>query len=160
STALVGVDGWGDARFGSPETTHVVLNDHLHITDLIAPSRAALIERVRALADDDASLLGALLDEALARFGRVIVATHVPPFAEACLYRGKVSDASWLPWFACKATGEVLLAKAAAHADKSICVLAGHMHERCTIRPLANLEVRVGAAEYGAPRVEDVIEIA
>jgi predicted phosphohydrolase len=160
TTALVGVDGWGDGRLGNPEGTPILLNDHLRIAELVQPSRAELLRVVRALGDAEAATLRTLLGEALAPCSRVIVATHVPPFAESSTHEGEVSGPDWLPWFTCHAVGEVLREMAAAHPEREIVVLAGHTHDRCRVRIAPNLEVRTGAVEYGAPRIEDVLELA
>lgn len=158
-TALVGVDGWADGRLGDPEGTPVVLNDHLRIADLLQPTRADLLRAVRALGDAESATLRRLLGEALAPCEHVLVATHVPPFAESSTHQGAVSGPDWLPWMTCHAVGEVLREMAAAHPERRITVLAGHTHDRCRVRIADNLEVRTGAAEYGAPCVEDVLEI-
>ncbi len=66
----------------------------------------------------------------------------------------------WLPWFTCHAVGEVLRELAAAYPERQIVVLCGHTHDRCRVRIADNLEVRTGAVDYGAPRVEEVLEVA
>lgn len=158
-TALVGVDGWADGRLGDPEGTPVVLNDHLRIAELLQPSRAELLRVVRALGDAEAARLRTLLGEALAPCAHVFVATHVPPFAEASTHQGRIIGPQWLPWMTCHAVGEVLRELAAAHPERQITVLAGHTHDRCRVRIAPNLEVRTGAAEYGAPCIEELIEV-
>jgi predicted phosphohydrolase len=158
-TALVGVDGWADGRLGDGAGTQVVLNDHLRIVDLLQPSRAKLLETVRAIGDAEAATLRRLLGEALAPCEHVIVATHVPPFRESSTHLGRVSGDDWLPWMTCHATGEVLRELALAHPERRITVLAGHTHDRCRVAIEPNLEVRVGAAEYGHPTIEDVLTI-
>ncbi len=159
TTALVGVDGWADGRLGDPEGTPVVLNDHLRIRDLVQPSRAKLLDVVRALGDEEARTLRALLGEALAPHEHVIVATHVPPFREASTHLGRISGDDWLPWMTCHAVGEALREIALAHPTRRITVLAGHTHDACRVSILPNLEVRTGAVEYGAPTVQDVLSL-
>jgi Icc protein len=159
TTALVGVDGWADGRIGDPEGTPIVLNDHLRIADLLQPSRAKLLEVVRALGDAEAVALRRVLGEALAPCDHVIVATHVPPFRESSTHEGKISGDDWLPWMTCHAVGEALREIARAHPDRRITVLAGHTHDRCSVQIEPNLLVRTGHVEYGAPRVEAVLEL-
>lgn len=158
-TALVGVDGWADGRLGDPENTPVVLNDHLRIRDLLAGSRQGLLEVVRRLGDEEAARLGTLLGEALPPHEHVIVATHVPPFREASTHQGKISGDDWLPWMTCHAVGATLRSFAASHPSRRITVLAGHTHDACRVEILPNLEVRTGAVEYGAPVVQEVLEL-
>lgn len=157
--ALVGVDGWADGRLGHPETTPILLNDHRLIADLRQPSREKLLEVARRLGDEEAATLERLLGEALAPCSQVIVATHVPPFAEAAAHEGRPSGPDWLPWMTCRAVGEVLRRAARAHPERRITVLAGHTHERWRVEIEDNLEVRVGRAVYAEPAIEDVLEI-
>jgi len=159
-TALVGVDGWGDGRLGDPAGTPVNLNDFRLIEDLLAPSRAQLVSRVRALGDAEAASLSGVLERACASHESIIVATHVPPFREACWHDGKVSNDEWLPWFTCAAVGEVLRAAAEAHPSHDFTVLCGHTHSGGVAQIVENLVVRTGGADYGAPGVADVIDVA
>jgi len=159
-TAMVGVDGWADARLGDPEGTSIVLNDHLKIRDLLRPSHAELLETVRRLGDAEATHLRRLLGEALAPHQHVIVATHIPPFREASTHEGAISGDDWLPWMTCHAVGQALREIASAHPTRRITVLAGHTHDACRVSIAPNLEVRTGKVAYGAPTVQDVIELA
>ncbi|HUQ05613.1 MAG TPA: metallophosphoesterase [Kofleriaceae bacterium] len=159
TTALVGVDGWGDARLGNFVTTRVMLNDFIFIEELSGISRGALRERLEAYGDESATRLRALLAEALAWAEHVVVATHVPPFREACWHEGAISNDDWLPFFTCKATGDVLRETFAAHPRARATVLCGHTHSSGQADLLPNLRVLTGAAEYGAPRIQQVIEL-
>jgi predicted phosphohydrolase len=157
--ALVGVDGWADARLGDYVRSPVVLNDYLLIAELAGLGRAERQGRLHALGDAEAARLAELLAEALARFRRVIVATHVPPFKEACWHEGRISNDDWLPHFTCRAAGEVLRRAATDHPDRKIRVLCGHTHSPGTADILPNLRVVTGGAEYGEPRVQGTLEI-
>jgi predicted phosphohydrolase len=157
--ALVGVDGWADARLGDPLGSPVRLRDYDRVQDLVHADRGAALDAARAIADGDAATLRTLLDDALRLRSHVYVATHIPPFAEAALFRGMMTTAHFLPWVTCKAVGDALLDAAERHPDRRITVLCGHMHHRAHVWMRPNLEVRTGAAEYGAPAIEDVIEL-
>lgn len=157
--ALVGVDGWADGRLGDYARSPVVLNDYLLIAELAGLTRGDRLGRLNALADAEAARLAELLSEALASFPRVIVATHVPPFKEACWHEGRISDDDWLPHFTCRATGEVLRRAALEHPNRKIRVLCGHTHGGGTADILPNLKVVTGGAEYGEPRVQGTIEL-
>ena len=157
--ALVGVDGWADGRLGDPEGTNVVLNDHIHIEDLVWPTRGELLEVVRALGDEEAARLSGLLERALETHTRIHVATHIPPFREASTFQGQVSGDAWLPWMTCHAVGERLRAVAEANPSARFTVFAGHTHDRHAVRVLPNLEVRTGRAAYRSPAIEDVLTI-
>jgi predicted phosphohydrolase len=157
--ALVGVDGWADGRFGDYPRSPVQLNDYLLIAELAGLTKAARLAELNRLGDAEAARLAELLHEALRKHRRVIVATHVPPFKEACWHEGRISSDDWLPHFSCRATGEVLRRAALAHPDRKIRVLCGHTHGAGTAEILPNLKVVTGGAEYGEPRVQGTIEL-
>jgi Icc protein len=159
TTALVGVDGWGDARLGDFANTRVMLNDFIFIEELTAIARGELRARLEAYGDESAARLRTLLAEALAWAEHVVVATHVPPFREACWHEGAISNDEWLPFFTCKATGDVLRETFAARPLARATVLCGHTHSSGQADILPNLRVLTGAAEYGAPRIQQVIEL-
>lgn len=158
-TALVGVDGWGDGRLGNALTTPILFNDAVRIDELKTETREELVRVVGELGRREAEKLRALLGEALAPHRHVYVATHIPPFREATTHRGHVCGDDFLPWMTCHAVGEALRELAASHPDRKITVLAGHTHDRCRVQITDNLEVRVGAAEYGHPAVEEVLHL-
>ncbi len=159
TTALVGHDGWGDARFGNADTTPVRLNDFVMIEELSGIPRETRRDRLRALGDEAARFLREILPRAFALCPRVILLTHVPPFRESCWHEGRISNDDWLPYFTCKAVGDALLELARANADRDITVLCGHTHGAGTAEILPNLRVWTGAAEYGAPRIARLLEI-
>jgi hypothetical protein len=148
---LVGVDGWGDARLGDALRSEVRLNDFRLIAELQGLDHWGLIARLKALGDAEAANLAPRLEAALAEFTSVLVITHVPPFAEACWHEGAPSAPDWMPFFTCKAVGDVLLAAAARHPDRRIRVLCGHTHSPGEARLRDNLEVWTGGARYGHP---------
>lgn len=158
-TALVGHDGWSDGRLGDWAGSRIVLNDYVHIDELAMLSKPALLGVLQDLAADSAEHLTRVLPLALADYEEVFVAVHPPPFAESCLHDGRVAGPDWLPHFSCAAVGEVLLEAARAHPHRSITVLCGHSHARASHRPLPNLHVLTGAAEYGAPELQQLIDV-
>lgn len=157
--ALLGVDGWSDARAGDFLRSPVMLNDYLLIADLVGLTKPARRDRLRALGDAEAAALRGPLFAALGKYRRVLVATHVPPFREACWHDGRAANDDWAPHFTCVAVGEVLREAAQKHPDKKIRVLCGHTHCAGTAEILPNLKVMTGAAEYGEPRVQGVLEL-
>jgi Icc-related predicted phosphoesterase len=168
-TGLVGHGGWGDARAGDFLASDVVLNDYLLIAELRSAAglktpetilNPELMETLHRLGDETAAHLRRVLPEALDRCEHVLVAMHVPPFREACWYRGTVCDDNWAPHFTCVAAGEALLEQAKRHPQRRITVLCGHTHSSGTVKMRDNLEVRTGDAEYGAPKVQDVFDVA
>ncbi|HEY0138092.1 MAG TPA: metallophosphoesterase [Nannocystis sp.] len=174
-TAMVGVDGWADSRLGDAEHTPVILNDFIHIEDLVATldplvratpallrstDRSQLHTKLRALGDDEAARCRELLAPALASHEHVLVVTHVPPFAAACWHDGELSDDKWLPYFSCAAVGEVLRDLAITHPHRTLTVLCGHTHGAGEAQIEANLRVLTGGAVYRHPHLQQLLELA
>jgi predicted phosphohydrolase len=156
---LVGHDGWADARIGDYENSTVMMNDYLLIRELAHMSRRERRPLLAQLGDAAADHVRRVLPQALDRYPHVLLLTHVPPFREACWYRGRISDDEWSPHFTCQAMGQALLEIMSGHADKKLTVLCGHTHSRGEYRPLENVVVLTGSAEYGRPQVQDVFEL-
>ena len=156
---LVGHDGWGDGRNGDFMRSDVFLNDYVKIESLSGLGRVALLERLHALGDESAAHLRAVIPEAAARYDRVYVMTHPPPYREACFYKGKAAalDSPYLPHFTCKAVGDVLLEMADTYRNTNFTVLCGHVHYGGEVLMRPNLHIHVGGAEYGHPRVEKML---
>ena len=156
-TALVGHDGWGDGRLGDLAGTRVFLSDFVYIAELAGLAQAAWAPALGALGDEAAAALAPTVAEALTWARHVVVATHVPPFRDACWHEGAISDDDWLPFFTCAAVGEVLRAAMIARPDARVTVLCGHTHGAGAVDVLPNLRVVTGGADYGAPALQDVL---
>ncbi len=159
-TVLLGHDGWGDGRLGSYEQSPVRLSDQELIRDFRGLNREAVLGKLQSLGDAAAQILAETLSKALESYQEVLCLTHVPPFKEACWYQGKTGNDDWLPYFACKAVGDVLREVAQARPHATITVLCGHTHHSGTVEMLPNLRVLTGSAEYGDPCISDVIELS
>jgi Icc protein len=157
-TGLIGHDGWGDARLGTPRNWRVALSDWELIQDLRLLTEEQLLQKLGALGDAAAAHFRGLLPEALDRFPDLLVVTHVPPFREACWHLGRISDDDWLPHFTCKAVGDVLRDAMASHPDRNMTVLCGHTHGAGEVQIMPNLRVLTGGAEYGQPSLQRIIE--
>src|SRR5687767_13449612 len=70
--ALIGHDGWADARLGDYDRSLVMLNDYMLIRELRGMSKAERRPRLEALADEAAQHVRRLLPEALASHPRVL----------------------------------------------------------------------------------------
>lgn len=158
---LVGVDGWGDARYGSTRTSKVVLNDFVRIHDVrVGYLRGKLRETLQKLGKKEGERLTELLASALSQNPRhVVVATHVPPFPECAWHDGKGSDADHAPFFACQATGLALLHAADYHPGVQFTVLCGHSHGGGSVQKAQNLRVLTGAARYYVPAPQEPLSI-
>jgi 3',5'-cyclic AMP phosphodiesterase CpdA len=159
ASALVGHGGFGDARNGLGAESQVELSDFDLIADLAGLAPRDRAERLRALADDGADLLRRSLEGLHPGVRRVVVLTHVPPFPEAAWHDGRPCTDAWLPYFSCRAIGDVLLAFAASRPDVVIQVLCGHTHSDGSARLLPNLGARCSGASYGAPRVSGLFDV-
>ncbi len=158
-TALVGIDGWGDARVGNWEHSRVRFKDVRLIEELVIDDYAEIVRRLRALGDAEAAALRPVLADACARYPEIMVATHVPPFREACWHKGHMCHPEFLPWLACSAVGDVLVAAAEEHTDCRLTVLCGHTHGQGSVEVRDNLVVHTGGAVYGAPAVSRVFDV-
>ena len=135
-TAILGHDGWADGQFGDYWHTPVLLNDHVLIAELsrwygrhsqqrLSPQddrmaepwerqegppldRANLLKTLRTYADEAARHFERVLQEAASQYRHIVALTHVPPFREAAWYEGEVCGDDYLPYFSCKAVGDVM----------------------------------------------------
>ncbi len=163
NTVLVGQDGWADGRLGNYRDTPVMLNDSRLIEELFKEAilgRYPLLDKMQSLADDDANALKANIKDALKlKPKKILIATHVPPFKEACLYEGKISGDDFLPFFGAKVMGDVVSEFATQYQDISFVVFCGHTHHQAHYQPMDNLIVKVGAAEYYYPEIQEVVQL-
>lgn len=162
SVALIGHDGWGDARLGDFENSKVFLTDFVAIEDLAAvhQDRPALRQRLNQLGDEAARSIATSLTQALARYPQVVLVTHVPPFREAAWYDGQFSNDAWLPFFSCQAVGDVLRRAMLDHPDRQLLVLCGHTHGRGESQILDNLRVLTGGVDHAGPIVQQLLQFA
>lgn len=99
------------------------------------------------------------VDSAATALKKIIILTHVPPFVENCMYRGKQSDDNFLPFYSCKAMGDMLIKMAKRYDTVDFLVLCGHTHGESFHQPLPNLICRSGNSEYSKPAIIDIIEV-
>lgn len=158
---LVGHDGWADARYGDFNHSLVNLNDSRLIAELYQAfllNKSALKNEMQKLADIDAAILQETLFNAIdTNTKEIIIATHIPPFPESSWHKDKPSDADWLPYFASKATGDVIMNFARKHDDIQFLVLCGHTHTKITVKLSDNLIIKSGHAEYYKPEIQEII---
>jgi hypothetical protein len=157
--ALIGHDGWADGRYGDYIRSAVMLNDYVHIQEFKSLDKLSRVGLMQQLAGAAAAQIANMLRQACETHERILVATHVPPFAEACRFQGRPTDPAWLPHFSSKVLGGLLLAASARWAQCSFDVLCGHTHERVDVRVRPNLRVRTAGAQYGRPDLAAVIDL-
>lgn len=154
--ALVGHDGWADARIGDYENSPVMLHDYELIDELKQLSKLERWTRLKQLGDEAAAHIERALTAALETASHVYLLTHVPPTRSSCWYNGEVSDDLWAPHFTCKAVGDCVLRIMREHHAQRLTVLCGHTHSSGETRPLPNLQILTGEAEYGRPVVQQI----
>lgn len=158
-TALVGHDSWGDGRLGDFYGSSVSLNDFRLIKELTGLSSSELLRRLNALGDEAAEHFRRVVPDALGSYRHVVVLTHVPPFVEAAWYDGHCCNDEYLPFFSCKAVGEVLREAMIVNPNRAMTVLCGHTHGSGEAQLLPNLQVFTGGTAYGNPRIQQVLEV-
>lgn len=160
---IVGVDGWADARYGSPHSSPITLNDWVMIGEMdranIVNDRKTRIRMLNSLGTEEADTLRPVLAQALAEFNHTYVMTHVPPWKEAAWYDGKPSDEAWLPWFSCKAVGDCIEELSKTAPGRKITVLCGHTHGAGYSRISDDIEVYTGSAQYSLPEIQLNLDI-
>jgi predicted phosphohydrolase len=164
TTALIGVDGWGDCRNGDYENSRLTMSDWIYIDDLrkeYGKGMAPLKKQLMRLADLDANKLKRRVQKVLknSSITRIIIASHVPPFEEVCLNAGKKSTPSGLPFFSSKCLGDAILPIAKKNPQVDFLWLSGHTHSRAKHKPCNNLQSKVARAEYYLPRIEEIINV-
>jgi len=153
TTALIGHDSWSDGRYGDYHQSTISLSDYVQIQELTNVSPLERLQTLHQLGDESATHIRQVLPTACKTYQQIFVVIHSPPFQESCWYEGNSADTDnpYLPHFTCKAVGDVLLEIAPQYPDCNITVLCGHTHGAGEFRPLPNLHVITGGAEYGTP---------
>jgi predicted phosphohydrolase len=159
NAALVGCDGWGDARAGNFDDSEVMLNDYLLIDEVSLLTKSERRTALESLGNQAANHVQQVLPQAVSRHQQTILLTHVPPLREACWHEGQLSDDDWAPHFTCLAAGEAILEVMSAHPDRQLTVLCGHTHSPGECQPAENVRILTGKAVYGSPQVQRVIEV-
>lgn len=161
--ALIGHDGWYDGGYADWFKSQLDMSDYYIIRELSnqqCPLKQLRFDKMNELAQESAEHVRLQLEEAhKLGFKKVFVAMHVAPFPELSTFKGKISDATWLPCFSSKRMGDVLCQIALTHLDMKVTVLCGHSHGKAMFRHSQNLDGHCGAATYGYPSVSNIFNI-
>jgi Icc protein len=150
NSVLIGVDGWSDGRAGDFSTSNIMLNDYRRIGELSGLESKARLARLKELGDIEAGTLRRTLAKVnTTHIRHVRIATHVPPFPEACWYEGSNEINEWTPHFTCVAVGKEILQFAHANPTTHVEVLCGHAHNEGSVTLAPNLRIETGRAVYG-----------
>src|SRR5688572_28779642 len=110
STALIGVEGWGDGRNGNLNLSEGAARDILAIADYKGLTREEVKIFLNEKGDKYAAMLKPVLKEAVENFEKIILVMHVPPFVEVCFDRDlRICGEFKLPFYTCKAIGDMIL---------------------------------------------------
>ena len=159
NTCLIGHDGWADGRLGDYWNSPVMLADYKNITNFMGLDKGARFRELNRLGDEATDFISEHLTKALRKFDHVVLVTHVPPFRDACWHQGEISDENYTPHFACKAMGDKLLKIMGNMSDHHLTVLCGHTHSSGIFKPLKNITVFTGSADYGNPTIQKILDI-
>ena len=162
--SMVGHGGWADGRNGiGVDKSHVQMNDFVEILELsIAQRKGEMADTLSELGDESAAAVEALIRDSYELGDRhVLVATHVPPFAESAWHEGALSDAEHLPHFSNSAMGDMLRSIAHELPDLSVTVCCGHTHSSGVFAPseVNGLVVHTGAAHYRQPGLAGFFDV-
>lgn len=151
-TAIVGHDGWYDARYGDWENSNFFMNDWNYIPEFHGKTKKQIVDFCRELAQISTDHIELGFKKAVDDgFKHIIVATHVPPFRESSIYGGRKSEETAVCWYTNCALGEKLYELSFENPDVDVTVLCGHTHNGITNKILKNLTVHVGSAQYYNP---------
>ena len=159
SSALVGHRGWADGRAGWGHRTVIESRDHRSIDDLRGLSKMDLFARMEHYGRESADYFRKVLPYALSCYQQVIVATHVPPFAEVAQYSGTRCGPTHLPHFTNVSAGRAILGIARRFPRSQITIICGHTHCATEAKILDNLTVRVGGAQKGHPAIQSILQL-
>lgn len=160
TTWLVGQDGWGDCRNGDVEASRIQMADWFYIDEFKKLDDDDLIEALQKVADGDAERLCKSVLRVIKKGAeRVVIASHVPPFEEACIYAGKKSTPSGLPFFSSQIFGSSMLNIVEKHPYVEFLWLCGHTHADCVVKKRPNFTIRVASAVYFRPVIEGVLDV-
>ena len=150
TSVLIGVDGWSDGRAGDFLSSPVMLNDYRRIGDLSGLEITARLRKLKDLGDSEAAVIRRKLETLdISAIRKIRIATHVPPFAEACWYEGSNAVNEWTPHFTGLAVGYEILRFAEANPQIQFEVYCGHGHNAGQVTLSSNILVETGAAVYG-----------
>ena len=187
-TALMGHGCWGDGGYGDFFSSRVMLNDWKVIEELrkwrrgpwrlacmprcgachqeilkrpVVPEdldRESMAQQLRILGQRAADHIRSVLPKALEARPNVVLLTHAPPFAPRSV-RTKISWDWWAPHAGCKAAGDAIEEIMDGFPQCQLLILSGHVHSASCIQITRNIEQRTAAAQYGEPKIEEVIEL-
>lgn len=159
--ALIGAEGWYDARLGNPKYLKYTLDWLLTPDFRKLPNMEARVEAFREISNKSNQLLEEKLHKALEQgYKTIYLLTHFPPWKEATRDVGKYLEKFWLPYNVNLNLGQMIEEVMADRKKRNVTVLAGHTHTDAWIHVSRNIECKVNKAKYyGYVRNEETIFI-
>jgi len=158
--ALIGTEGWYDARHGDPRLLRFTTDWRLTFDFYHANGWEERLVMWRDMARQSAELMEERLIEALEHHKTVYLMTHVPPWKEATRAEGTWMEKFWLPYNTNSILGKRIEKVMEGRKKKRVVVLAGHTHTPCHIRVTNSIECMVARASYfGKVRPEETIVV-
>ena len=109
---------------------------------------------MQRLAAESAAHFETCLPVVLKSHENVIAFTHIPPFLDACYYRGDITDDDFLPHDSSKVAGDAMKTIMNKFPDRKLTIYCEHTHSGCKIKISSNIEVISGSADYMKPRIQ------
>lgn len=161
TTALVGMDGWYDLRAGDVYSSEFRMHDMTAVHDFQNLGKDSTLAMVMRMADQSSYRLIDKAEAAIEQGHRhILLATHVPPFQEVCLYRNRPTGVHQLPYYCNLRLGELLQGMAEDHPDIQFTMLCGHTHGAMDYQhPVGNLRVLAGGVTPTEPRLQQVLVV-
>ncbi len=157
SVGLIGHTGWMDLLNGNVDKSHFFPNawpDFSRIGEFSGMSAYFKKQICLELTQTACDFLEKQLLESLKNHSTTLLGTHFPVYRESSWHLNKICDDASAPFFTNKIIGEMLTRVMSDHPSQQLFVHAGHSHSRAFYKPLPNISVIVGAAEYGDPSFE------
>lgn len=147
--ALIGTEGWYDARAESPQFLKATIDWMLTKDFRDLPDMNARVSAFRELSDKSCDLIKEKLNTALDKdYKTIYLLTHFPPWKEATRDVGTLFEKFWLPYNVNLSMGQAIEEVMKDRKKRNVTVLAGHTHKDCWIHVSRNIECRVNKAKY------------
>ena len=135
------------------------MNDWEFISEVKNLDKTQRLRMFQEIAKNAASDISLKLELAIEKYDKIIMITHIPPFMENARFRGQQTEPKILPFYTCKVMGDTLLNTMKQNPHKKLVVLCGHSHGFARFQPLPNLVAYTSYAEYGNPKISEIVHI-
>jgi predicted phosphohydrolase len=152
---VIGNGCWADGRSGDWELHKIKIKDYEQITGLALYNKNYHLRVIQKIAQKATEHILQNLKLAFKKYDHVYLLTHVPPWREAAVNNGKVSDDHWAPHMVCTVAGEAIEEFMKTCKGK-LTVLCGHSHGENELDISDNIHVSTGGAIYYEPEINKI----